>query len=186
MDLPEILRAARAGDEGAITRAFGMVYDELRSIAHRQLRRLRPGETLGTTALVHEAFLKLARARLSPEDAGHFYALAARAMRQILVDAARARPRGASRRFVSLDEEAAQLDVAADDMLGIDDALRQLEALDPRLAQVVELRYFGGLTEEEVAVSLGTSARTVRRDWRKARAFLHEVLQDANTPEDPP
>ncbi|MFN8582336.1 MAG: ECF-type sigma factor [Gemmatimonadaceae bacterium] len=158
---------------------FREVYDELKRIARRQLNRLRPGDTLGTTALVHEAYLKLARASVTPQDLGHFYALAARAMRQILVDAARERSSakpGIGGGRVTLDEDGIRVETVADEMLAIDEGLARLEAVDARLARIVELRFFGGLTEEGVATALGVSARTVRRDWRKARAFLYREI----------
>jgi len=159
---------------------FAAAYDELKRIARRQLRRLRPGQTLSTTALVHEAFVKLARSPASTHDRAHFLALAARAMRQILVDYARQRgslKRGGDLRPASLDPDSISVEAVADELVGIDRALTQLEAVDDRLAQVVEWRFFGGMTEEEVALALGVTERTVRRDWQKARAFLYNELR---------
>jgi RNA polymerase sigma factor (TIGR02999 family) len=159
---------------------FGAAYDELKRIARGQLRRLRPGQTLTTTALVHEAFMKLARHPVSTHDRSHFLALAARAMRQILVDYARERgalKRGGNRRLTDLDPDMVSVEAVADELVGIDRALTHLEAVDERLAQVVEWRFFGGMTEEEVAVALGVTERTVRRDWQKARAFLYRELR---------
>jgi RNA polymerase sigma factor (TIGR02999 family) len=166
-------------DGGALEEAFAASYEELRRLARRQLRRLRPGQTLTTTALVHEAFVKLVKGPVRPEDRVHFFALAARAMRQILVDYARRRAsgkRGAGMRPTTLDAEAIPVDAIADEMLGIDRALTRLEAVDERLARVVEWRFFGGMSEDEVAEILGLTTRTVRRDWRKARAFLYREL----------
>ena len=165
-----------------MSRAFASAYDELRRVAHRQLRRLRPGQTLTTTALVHEAFVKLVPGSKAAVDRTHFFALAARAMRQILVDYARARgarKRGGGQRPTTLDEAALTVETLSEEMLGIDTALHRLESVDERLARVVECRFFGGMTEDEVAEALGVTARTVRRAGRKARAFLFRELQGA-------
>ena len=182
-DFTEVLAASRSGDATALSQAFEAAYNELRRLAHRQLRRLRPGQTLTTTALVHEAFVKLVHSPVDPVDRTHFFALAARAMRQILVDYARQRgslKRGGDQRPVTLEDGAIPVETLAEEMLGIDRALSRLEALDERLARVVEWRFFGGMTEEEVAEALEVTARTVRRDWQKARAFLYRELQGAD------
>ena len=166
-------------NSGALSEAFEASYSELRRLARRQLRRLRPGQTLTTTALVHEAFVKLVKGPVTAEDRAHFLALAARAMRQILVDYARRRAsgkRGGGARPTTLDGDSIPVEALADEMLGIDRALDRLEALDERLARLVEWRFFGGMTEDEVAVASGVTARTVRRDWQKARAFLFREL----------
>lgn len=166
-------------NSGALSEAFEASYGELRRLARRQLRRLRPGQTLTTTALVHEAFVKLVKGPVTTEDRNHFLALAARAMRQILVDYARGRAcgkRGGGVRPTTLDGDSIPVEALADEMLGIDRALTRLEVLDERLARLVEWRFFGGMTEDEVAVALGVTARTVRRDWQKARAFLFREL----------
>jgi len=168
-----------SGDHDAFAEAYAAAYDELRRIAHRQLRSARPGATLVTTALVNEAFLKLARRPVDVEDRTHFFALAARAMRQILVDYARERrslKRGGDRHQTTLDERAIPVEAIADEMLGIDRALTRLEAVDERLARLVEWRFFGGMTEDEIARAHGSTPRTVRRDWQKARAFLYREL----------
>jgi RNA polymerase sigma factor (TIGR02999 family) len=170
-----------ASDDGALAEAFEASYGELRRLARRQLRRLRPGQTLTTTALVHEAFVKLVKGPAKAEDRAHFFALAARAMRQVLVDYARRRAsgkRGGGVRPTTLDGDSIPVDALADEMLDIDRALTRLEALDERLARIVEWRFFGGMTEDEVADALGVTARTVRRDWQKARAFLLRELSD--------
>ncbi len=182
-DFSTVLTASRQGDAAAFSRAFEAAYHELQRIAHRQLRRLRPGQTLTTTALVHEAFVKLVRSPRDALDKAHFLALAARAMRQILVDYARqrgSRKRGGDRRPTTFDGDAIPVEAIAEEMLGIDRALSRLESLDERLARVVEWRYFGGMTEEEVARALGITTRTVRRDWQKARAFLYRELQGSD------
>ena len=174
------LAAARRGDPDAVSRAFEVAYNELRRVAHRQLRSLRPGETLVTTALVNEAFLKLVRHPVEWSDKTHFLALAARAMRQILVDYAREHrslKRGGDRRQTTLDSAAIPVEGLVDEMLGVDRALTALEQVDERLARLVEWRFFAGMTEEEVARATNVTTRTVRRDWQKARAFLYRELE---------
>jgi len=178
--LTELLEAWREGDPDARERAFAAVYEELRTLARRQVRRHRPGETLRTTALVHETYLKLARGRaVAIQDRAHFFALASRAMRQVLVDAARNRragKRGGDGIRTTLDEGALRVEAAGEEVLALDRALARLAALDERAASVVEWRYFGGLSEAEIAEALGVTERTVRRDWRQARAFLFREL----------
>lgn len=156
-------------------RLFERVYAELRHLAH-QVRGRREGATLNTTALVHEAYLKLASSpSLNVKSREHFFALAARAMRQIVVDAARrqrADKRGWGAVFVTLDESAEEQPLRAERLLALDDALARLEAVDTRSAQVVEQRVFAGLTAAETAALLGVSRPTVERAWRAARAWL--------------
>jgi RNA polymerase sigma factor (TIGR02999 family) len=179
-DLASVLAASRRGDAAALSQAFAAAYAELRRLAHAQLRRLRPGQTLTTTSLVHEAFVKLVRDPVETVDQVHFFSLAARAMRQILVDYSRERgalKRGANLRPVTLEDGAVAVESLAEEMLAIDHALTRLHSVDERLAQVVEWRFFGGMTEQEVADAMGVTARTVRRDWQKARAFLWRELQ---------
>jgi RNA polymerase sigma factor (TIGR02999 family) len=179
-DITALLTALRDGDRGALDRLFPLVYHELRDRAHRQLARHRPGDTLSTTALVHEAYLKLTdSAHQTYHDRVHFFAVASRAMRQILVDYAR-RSMAAKRsggHAVSLDPDALADPGRAEELLALDEALTQLEKVDERLARIVELRFFGGLSVEETADALGISPRTVKRDWRKARAFLYQTIQ---------
>jgi RNA polymerase sigma factor (TIGR02999 family) len=183
-DVTRLLRLAHAGDARAFESAFGRVYDELRRLAER-VRRGQSSDTLNATALVHEAWLKLAPASAS-DWAGrrHFLNVAARAMRQVLVDAARERlaaKRGGGG-AVTLDD-AAGAGVAApmrdEAMLALDEALARLAELDERQARVVELRWFAGFTAEETAEALGISTPTVHRDWRAARAWLTVQLRDA-------
>lgn len=177
----ELLVSGRTGDGHAVEALMPLVYDELRAIAHGQLRRERADHTLGTTALVHEAYLKLIDQRQAVwQDRTHFFSIAARAMRRILIDYARkhvAAKRGGGMRKVAL-EEAVHMAASerADELLAIDDALRRLAALDERQAKVVEYRFFGGMTEEETAQALGITSRTVRRDWIKARGWLQREL----------
>jgi RNA polymerase sigma factor (TIGR02999 family) len=183
-DVTRLLRLAHAGDARAFESAFGRVYDELRRLAER-VRRGQSSDTLNATALVHEAWLKLAPASAS-DWAGrrHFLNVAARAMRQVLVDAARERlaaKRGGGG-AVTLDD-AVGAGVAApmrdEAMLALDEALARLAQLDERQARVVELRWFAGFTAEETAEALGISTPTVHRDWRAARAWLTVQLRDA-------
>lgn len=162
------------------------LYGELRRAAHGIRSGVRAGDTLQTTALIHEAYLKLARGG-QWQDRGHFLAAAALAMRQVLVDDARARlrlRRGSGERPLSLDDDTAPIDVAQQEpdaeVIAVGEALETLAQLSPRLAQVVECRYFAGYTEAETALALDITERTVRRDWVKARAWLYQALtQDA-------
>lgn len=176
----DLLAILQSGRRDALDALVPLVYDELRLIAHRHLAARGGGGTLATTALVNEAYLKLVdQSRAGWRDRAHFLALAAVAMRHVLTDRARARvaiKRGGIRRQVSLEEQAVADDAQPEQLLEIDDALHHLAALDPRLARVVELRFFGGLTEEETGEALGITVRTVRRDWVKARMLLRQAL----------
>lgn len=178
-DLTELLLAAEAGTPGALDRILPLVYQELKQLAEAIFRHERPEHTLQATALVHEAYLRLVNSpNLDWRNRRHFFGIAARAMRQILVD--HARRRGAERRdggrAVTLDELVLPVTAAAEDILGVDAALERLATLSPRAAQVVELRYFAGLSIEETADTLGTSPATVKRDWLSARAWLQAEL----------
>lgn len=170
-----LLRAARDGDAEAISRLFERVYDELRDLA-RRVRRGRATPTLNTTALVHEAYFKLVPSTgLALDDLNHFRSVVARAMRQVLVDAARAKAaekRGGSLIRVTMSDSIAESPMVAVDVIALDRALTELAAIDPRRAQVVELRFFGGLDVDETAHALACSTATVKRDWRLARAWL--------------
>ena len=186
-DITGLLIAWRSGDEEALDRLLPRVYDELRHIAHRHLGREREGHTLGTTALVNEAYLKLVdQTRVQWADRSHFFAVAARVMRRILVDYARrhqAKKRGGTAQPVSLDDAALAAtalvaDERAEMLLALDEALTHLAELDDRLSRVVECRFFGGMTEEETAQALSITARTVRRDWIKAKGWLHQALRE--------
>lgn len=178
--ITRLLLELRAGDGLAMERLFPLVYQHLHHIAHRALRAEPAGHTLATTDLVHEAYLKLIdQTRVEWRDRHHFFAIAARAMRRILLDYARRHAtakRGGGRRPVKLDESAMTVEDRADTLVALDEALQRLEALDERLARVVECRFFGGLTEEETAEVLHVTARTVRRDWVKAKAWLYGEL----------
>lgn len=170
-----------ARDAATIDRYFPVVYEELRRVAHRQLRDERDGHTLGTTALVHEVYLRLsASARDDAIEPARFFALAATAMRHVLVDSARryrSLRRGGGVAPLTLDESMHVAESRAETMLELDEALTRLAARSPRLARVVECRFFGGLTEEETAEAIGTTARTVRRDWIRAKAWLCSELE---------
>jgi RNA polymerase sigma factor (TIGR02999 family) len=180
-DITGLLLAWRSGEAHAPDRLFALVYDELRRIAHLQLNREAPGHTLGTTALVHEAYLRLVdQTRVEWADRSHFFGVAAQAMRRILVDHARryrTQKRGAAPTRVSLTDALLVAEQRADTLLALDDALVRLAAVDERLSRVVECRFFGGLTESETAAVLGVTTRTVRRDWAKAKGWLHRMLQ---------
>lgn len=183
----ELLALARAGDSRARDAVFELVYAELKRIAHRQLAAQRDA-TLCTTALVHEAYMRLSNADISPQDRRHFIALSARAMRFVLVDHARrasAQKRDGDVQALTITSAEAASDekaASAADVLALDQALERLATLDARLAQVVEWRFFGGMSEPEIAAELGVAERTVQRDWRRARAFLHSELAEPLTP----
>lgn len=182
-EVTQLLLAWGQGDRGALDRLLPLVYDELRRLARRHMRRERPGHTLQTTALVHEAYLRLVnQENVRWQNRAQFFGVAAELMRRILVDHARAlhsAKRGSGARTVPLEEGAALSPERAGEMVAIDEALRRLEAIDPRKSRVVELRFFGGLTVEEAADVLGTSSVTVARDWRAARAWLfHEIRKE--------
>jgi RNA polymerase sigma factor (TIGR02999 family) len=178
------LARLRAGERDALDQLFPLIYDELKIVARAQLVREMTGHTLGPTALVHEAYVRLVdRERLLPADRRHFLAIAAQTMRRILIDHARARrriKRGAGQLAVPLEEiQALMTENAADELMALDDAVDRLAIINPRAAQVVERRFFGGLTLEETAESLDVSLKTVQRDWTLARAWLRKEL-DAN------
>jgi RNA polymerase sigma factor (TIGR02999 family) len=168
------------GDRAALDRVVPLNYEELRRLAHRQMRRERPDNSLQTTALVNEAYLRLIDYdRDRPRDRAHFFAIAAQAMRRILVERARARrraKRGGGAEKVSLDEAPDVSDERAADVIALDEALTNLAALDPRKSQIVELKHFGGLTIEETAEVLQVSTPTVEREWRMARLWLHREI----------
>jgi RNA polymerase sigma factor (TIGR02999 family) len=180
-DVTDLLVAWSTGRREALDQLMPLVYEQLRQLAHGQLRRERPGGTIGTTALVHEAYLRLvdqSRARL--ESRSHFFSLAARVMRRVLVDEARRRhaeKRGAGSLPLPIDDVSGPSLANAEGLLAIDEVLTRLETFDPRLSRVVELRYFGGLTFDETAEAMGISTATAWRDWQIARAWLHDMLR---------
>jgi len=185
-ELDRALSGWRRGERGAVDELFRLVYGELRILAGRQLRGRRAGETLGPTALVHEVYMRFAD-RSSPEliDRNHFVALAAGAMRMVIVDHWR-RKRSKKRDpqaplSAPLDDVPAPSPLLPIDILALDEALRALAELDARQAQIVELRFFGGMTLEEIGGILGVTERTVKRDWQKARAFLYHAMRSGGT-----
>lgn len=179
-EVTALLLAWRQGDPGALDRLMPVVYDELHRMARRQLRHERPNHTLQPTALVNEVFLKLIDVRrVRWQDRSHFLALSARLMRRVLVDSARARryqKRGGGARRITIDPAELAVGDRPRDLAALDLALQALEKEDPRKSQVVELRFFGGLTVEEAADVLGISSDTVLRDWTMAKAWLRREL----------
>ena len=181
-DITLLLSALKGGDRSALDRLFSLLYEELRRIASRQLQRSGAPNTLSTTVVVHEAYLKfLGHGNVDVNDRNHFFNLAARAMRQILVDHARqhlSAKRGGGEKPRVLDGNDIRVEESATAIVALDASLQRLRGLDERLAQVVELRFFAGLSVEETAALLDVTDRTIKRDWRKARAFLHRELYD--------
>ncbi len=183
-EITQLLSAIRTGDRQSFDRLFGLVYAELKSDAHWQLRDGQGPRTLSTTALVHETYLKLTAAE-SPDwaDRGHFFAVAARAMRQIVVDRARRRialKRGGDAVKLDLDDLQVAAEEQADQLIALEEAMRQLEQTNERLSRVVELRFYAGLSVEDTAKALDVSERTIKRDWRLARAYLTKELDTSS------
>ena len=180
-DITQLLKAHGRGEEGAFDQLMPMVYDDLHRIARRQLRRNQRGDTLNTTGLVHEVYLKMVdQSRASWQDRSHFFAISARAMRQIIVDYARQRlaaKRGGGQAHTGLDESRIAIQQQADWLVSLDQALGRLGEIDERMARIVECRFFGGLTEEETSAALEVSVRTVQRDWKRARGWLKEEMR---------
>lgn len=181
-DVTSLLADLRAGDPGAVDAILPYVYDELRAAADRQLRGERDGHTLNATALAHEAYLRLVRQdRVDWQSRAHFLGVAALAMRRILINYAkrrRAEKRGGDAPLATFDDGAVGRVARTDELLALDEALDRLAERAPRLAQTVELWFFGGLTHAEIGEALGVSEKTVRRDWRAARAWLAHDLGD--------
>ena len=175
-DVTQLLRQWSEGDQEALNRLVPLVYAELRRLAHQRLRRESANRSLNTTGLVHDAYMKLMDVRQARfRDRSHFLAMASRVMRRLLIDQARARraaKRGSGAEAVELDEALCLSEPQADALTELDDALQRLEALDPRQSQIVEQRYFGGLSLEETAEALGVSLATVKRELRFAHAWL--------------
>jgi RNA polymerase sigma factor (TIGR02999 family) len=179
-EITVLLRAWGNGEDGALDKLIPMIHGELHRLARHHMRRERPGHTLQTTALVNEAYLRLANTRDVPWNGRvHFFAVSAQIMRRVLVDLARAkrnRKHGGAERRLSLDEVAIVSAGRSEDLLDLDEALARLAALNVRQSRVVELRYFGGLNETEIGEVLKVSARTVRQDWSLARVWLYREL----------
>ena len=179
-EVTQVIRAAQAGDADAAARLLPMVYAELRKLAHARMAHLAPNQTLQPTALVHEAYLRLVgKAGLHLEGRRQFFFSAARAMRDILVEQARAKAgpkRGGRRRRVELDEAVAVIEPPSKEVLALHEALNELEQEDPLKAQIVNLRYFAGMSMKETAEVLGVSERTLHRHWRFIKAWLKARL----------
>jgi RNA polymerase sigma factor (TIGR02999 family) len=175
-----LLQLASQGDRGALDRLYPLVYDELHRMAHRHIRGEHGARSIGTTALVHEVYLKFAGgSRLPAASRAHFFGASARAMRQILVDMARRRTaarRGGKVEHVRLEDQELAVDACAEDLLDLNAALVRLAAVSDRLSRVIECRFFGGLSVEETAEVMQCTPQTVKRDWRKARAWLYQDL----------
>jgi RNA polymerase sigma-70 factor (ECF subfamily) len=180
-DVTRLLKAWSGGDSKALDELFPIVYTEVRKLARSYLRRERPDHTLQPTALVNEAYMRLVDQRhVDWQNRAHFFGIAAQVMRRVLVDHARMRQadkRGSGDRPVVLDEALALVAERTPDVVALDDALRALAELDPRQAQIVELRFFGGLSIEEAAEVIGLSPATVKREWSAARAWLRRELE---------
>lgn len=178
--ITQALLACREGDDDAFRQLMNLAYHDLRRIAHRQLERGRPGLTLNTTGLIHEAYLKLVdHAQVDWQDRSHFFAVCARAMRHIIVDYAKrknAQKRGGNAPHVDLEEVRLATAQEAEMLVALDEALDRLASLDERLIRVVECRFYAGFSEQETAEALAVSLRTVQRDWMRARAWLREEM----------
>jgi RNA polymerase sigma factor (TIGR02999 family) len=181
-NVSQLIAACADDDASLLARVYPLIYAELKQIAHRALLRASGNATLSTTALVNEAYVKLAaHSSLAVNDRSHLFALCARAMRQIVVDHARRRAaakRGGALQRVDLDSTHLAVDAQAEEIVALNDALSRLSQLDERLARVVELRFFAGLSVQEAAEVMETSERTVKRDWRKACALLYQAMTD--------
>ena len=178
--ITQLLTEWRDGDKTALDRLIPLVYEELRRLAHHYLRRERPGYTLQTSALVNEAYLRLVDHKgMRWQNRAHFYAVAAQAMRRILVDHARSRDaakRGGGANLIGLDEAATAAQMQAANLLALNEALNQLALIDKRKSRIVELRYFGGMSVEETAEVIGVSPVTVMREWSSAKAWLLRAI----------
>ena len=189
-EVTQLLADWGRGDRSALEKLLPLVHAELRLIARRQMSHERPGHTLQATALVNEAYLKLAgRQEFEWQNRAHFFAVAAQVMRHILIDHARAHARdkrGGGAIQVSLNEAAVLAEDQAAHFVALDEALRTLEELDPQKGRIVELRYFGGLSIEDTADVLDISPRTVRREWQRARAWLYRMISEGSADETRP
>lgn len=188
-DITQLLAAWSGGDQDALERLVPLVYAELKRIARRHMFRESEGHILQTTALVHEAYMKLAATpRAKWQDRAHFFAVSSQQMRRILVDAARTRlrkKRGADAQAISLEDAPALSVSRAAEFVALDDALLELATLDPRRSRVVEMRYFGGMSVDEAAAVLNVSPATVLRDWNAAKAWLYTQLNRTGSPQIP-
>ena len=185
-EITRLLKAHHSGDRDAFDRLVPIVYERLRVMARRQMARERPGQALSATGLVHEVYLQLVRETgVEWRDRSHFFAICVRAMRRILVDYSRrrtAQKRGGGQPDLALDPDRVAVVQQAEMLLAVDQALDRLASFNERLARLVECRYFGGMTEEETAETLGVSLRTVEREWPRARAWLQKELGPGSLP----
>lgn len=181
-EVSQLLKKWSNGDEAALDKVMPIVYQELRRLAHHYMRKERPGHTLQTTALVNEAYMRLAKyKKMRWQSRAHFFAVAAQVMRRILVDQARSKnfaKRGDGAEKISLDETAVVSAGRSAEVIAVDDALTELESWDPRKGRIVELRFFGGLNIEETAEVLKVSPTTVQREWRSAKAWLYKAIRE--------
>jgi len=185
-EVTRLLQAWSVGDQDALKQLIPLVYDELHRMAHRYMSAEQSGQILQTTALVHEAYLRLVDVEnIDWQNQAHFYGICARLMRRILIDFARSRnyqKRGGHFAHIELEEAATVSVVVSSDLLAVDEALKRLATVDARKSEVVELRFFGGLTVEETATALGVSEETVMRDWKLAKAWLLRELSHEASP----
>ncbi len=184
-EVTRLLQNWRDGDAEAVDQLMPLVYNELRRLAHYQLQRDRSDHTLDTTALVHEAYLNLVGQQAEWQSRAHFFAIASRVMRRILIWYARKRnaaKRGGNRLNLSLDQVVVLSDDHLEELLSLDQALTRLQAMDARLCRIVEYRYFGGLTVEETARVMNLSPATIKRDWKTAKAWLRRELSETGEP----
>ncbi len=181
-EMSQLLRDWSNGDQEALNKVMPIVYQELHRLAHHYMRRERPGHTLQTTALVNEAYMRLADyKKMRWQSRAHFFAVAAQVMRRILVEQARSKnvaKRGGGAQKISLDETAVISPGRSTEVIAVDDALTELESWDPRKGKIVELRFFGGLSIEETAEVLKVSPTTVQREWRSAKAWLYRAISE--------
>lgn len=186
-EVSQLLKEWSNGDEAALDKVMPVVYQELRRLAHHYMRRERPGHTLQTTALVNEAYLRLAAyKKMRWQSRAHFFAVAAQVMRRILVEQARSKnfaKRGGGAEKISLDETVVVSAGRSAEVIAVDDALTELESWDPRKGKIVELRFFGGLSIEETAEVLKVSPTTVQREWRSAKAWLYKAISKGESVE---
>jgi RNA polymerase sigma factor (TIGR02999 family) len=180
-DISQLLEQSSNGNKEALDQLMPIVYEELRRLARHYMRHERAGQTLQTTALVNEAYVRLVNYKMDWQSRAHFFAIAAQAMRRILVERARkhrAAKRGGDAQRVSFDDAATVSPQRIEEMLAVENALASLEELDPRRGRIVELRFYGGLNVEETAHVLGISSPTVKREWRAAKAWLHRSITE--------
>lgn len=182
--ITQLLKEACVGNRDAFNDLLPLVYEDLRVVAHRRLGRFKRADTLNTTALIHEAYLRLVdQTQVTWQDRAHFFAVASRAMRNVIIDYARAcsaEKRGGGERPVRLDDVQISAEDRAFEILALDEALEHLMKQDERLAQLVEYRFFGGLNYEEIAEATGWSVPTLKRDWKRARTWLYHFMRSGN------